>query len=230
MRIGKRPIPPCSCTSSCWYVTLNSLHLLSISTPTAGGSESTYIPQSTTSSSSASSTSTSTSSSSKSSSSNAGAIAGGVVGGVVGLALLAALFFWWTRRRRAQLAPSTLIDPTISTMSFNHTAPLVGSRSPKLYVRPLLSPPTILILHMHRTLPIPAHSLLRQRLLALTPCNSIHLLRSPSTRIQIRYKELCIPIPIRGTIILEYPSFELAWARWIAMQFQGRTLGLVVCM
>ncbi|KAF8228494.1 hypothetical protein L208DRAFT_1403785 [Tricholoma matsutake] len=98
-----------------------------------GGSESTYIPQSTTSSSSASSTSTSTSSSSKSSSSNAGAIAGGVVGGVVGLALLAALFFWWTRRRRAQLAPSTLIDPTISTMSFNHTAPLVGSRSPKLY-------------------------------------------------------------------------------------------------
>ncbi|KAG6860403.1 hypothetical protein C0995_011522 [Termitomyces sp. Mi166 len=43
---------------------------------------------------------------SESSSSTAGPIAGGVVGGVVGLALIAALVFWWTRRRRSRTAPS----------------------------------------------------------------------------------------------------------------------------
>jgi hypothetical protein len=127
-----------------------------------GGPESTNVPQSTTTTSSATrstssspastSAPTSSGSSSKSSSSNAGPIAGGVVGGVVGLALLAALVFWWTRRRRTQPAQSALVDPMTTypsspaAISFNQTVPLVGAPSPKLYVRPSLSPLSVLIL------------------------------------------------------------------------------------
>jgi len=118
----------------------------------AGGPESTSIPSSTSAAASSSrSSSTSTSvpttsgsgSSSSSQSSNTGAIAGGVVGGIVGLALIAALVFWWTRRRRAQPTSSALVDympapmtesaASPSGVSFNQTTPFGGAPSPKLY-------------------------------------------------------------------------------------------------
>jgi hypothetical protein len=192
-----------------------------------GGPESTNIPQSTTTSSASASATASatnipvtsssapTSSSSSSSSSNAGAIAGGVVGGVVGLALLAALVFWWTRRRRAQLAPSALVDPMApspaspAAISFNQTAPLVGTPSTKLYVRSSLSPLTGLT-HLRRTLPIRAHSLLRQRLLAPILCKSISLIHSLPTQIQTSCHQLYTLTLIRGPVILVRPSFETA--------------------
>ncbi|KAG6833684.1 hypothetical protein H0H87_002880 [Tephrocybe sp. NHM501043] len=79
-----------------------------------------------------------------SSSSKAGPIAGGVVGGVVGLALIAALIFWWTRRRRSRTAPSAEVNyagvaPTSPPpMSYNTSVspssyPVALMASPRLY-------------------------------------------------------------------------------------------------
>lgn len=105
--------------------------------------ESTAVPQSTGgSTTSTRSPSAGPTSSASSGSSKAGPIAGGVVGGVVGLALIAALVFWWTRRRRSRTAPSSEVnafaptpapvDPT--PMSYHDAAsPSSAMPSPKLY-------------------------------------------------------------------------------------------------
>lgn len=206
----------------------DSLVLLnSILIPMTGAPESTSIPSSTsvTASSSRSSTSTSvpttsnsSSSSQSSQSSNTGAIAGGVVGGIVGLALIAALVFWWTRRRRARPTSSTVVDympapmtesaVSPSAVSFNQTTPFGGAPSPKLYVRPSLTPPTVSNLkpHFYRTPLIRVHSLLRQRLLPHILRKIIkHLRKPPTSRIQERYT----PASIKDPIILERRSFEL---------------------
>ncbi|KAG6918109.1 hypothetical protein DXG01_016296 [Tephrocybe rancida] len=80
-----------------------------------------------------------TSAPSKSSSSKAGPIAGGVVGGLVAIALIAALVFWWTRRRRSRTAPSaevnyTGIAPTSPPpMSYNISPFHPPQPSPRLY-------------------------------------------------------------------------------------------------
>ncbi|KAF5380825.1 hypothetical protein D9615_004081 [Tricholomella constricta] len=104
--------------------------------------ESTALPQSTGGPGSSTRRPVPTASASSSGSSKAGAIAGGVVGGVVGLALILALLFWWTRRRRSRTAPSSEVNafvpahsPITSTpMSYNAAAPVFPTMpSPKLY-------------------------------------------------------------------------------------------------
>jgi hypothetical protein len=129
---------------------------------TAGGAESTNVPSSaSTSTSSATSSSTSTpgpsptaqTGSTSSSSANAGTIAGAVVGGVVGLALIAALVFCFTHRRRTQrphskvdlMPPSMPTSPVSPTaISFNQTTPL-GLAPNKFHVRPRPSSSALLI-------------------------------------------------------------------------------------
>ncbi|KAJ7775081.1 hypothetical protein B0H16DRAFT_84941 [Mycena metata] len=65
--------------------------------------------------------------------SNAGAIAGGVVGGLVGAAVLLVLAFWFIRRRRRNVAPSNLSQPSMAYHSSADITPFSLTQTPKLY-------------------------------------------------------------------------------------------------